>query len=51
MGAAVVAKLHSDPVFLEDLEAAKSEIAAARANSLAPTNDCKAEAEALRYGK
>ena len=51
MGAAVVAKLHSDPAFLKDLEIAKSEIAAARANSLAPANDCKAEAAALAYSK
>ena len=47
VGATVVARLHNDPVFRADLEAAKSEIAAARAAGQAPTRDCKAEAAAL----
>jgi acid phosphatase (class A) len=47
MGAATVARLHDQPEFLADLEAAKSELAAARAKSLPPQNDCKFEAEAL----
>ena len=47
MGAATVARLHDEPEFLADLEAAKSELAAARAKSLPPQNDCKFEAEAL----
>jgi acid phosphatase (class A) len=47
MGAAVVARLHADPAFRADVEAARSEIAAARAAGLAPTRDCKAEAAAL----
>ena len=47
MGAATVARLHDDPEFLADLAAAKSELAAVRARSLPPQNDCKFEAEAL----
>jgi acid phosphatase (class A) len=49
IGAAVVARLHADPVFLAQLAAAKRELAAARAKGLKPTNDCKAEAAALAY--
>jgi len=47
IGAATVARLHDEPEFLADLVAAKSELAAARAKSLPPQNDCKFEAEAL----
>jgi len=47
VGTAVVARLHDDPVFRADLEAARAEIAAARAAGQAPTRDCKAEAAAL----
>jgi len=47
MGAATVARLHADPVFRADLEAARTELAAARAKGLKPIRDCKAEAEAL----
>jgi acid phosphatase (class A) len=47
IGAATVARLHDEPEFLADLEAAKSELTAARAKSLPPQNDCKFEAEAL----
>jgi acid phosphatase (class A) len=47
MGAATVARLHADPVFQADLEAAKIELAAVRAKGLKPTRDCRAEAEAL----
>ncbi len=46
MGATTVARLHDQPEFLADLEAAKSELAAARAKSLPPRNDCKFEADA-----
>ena len=49
VGAAAVARLHADPVFRADLEAAKVEVAALRATDLQPTRDCKAEAEALAY--
>ena len=47
VGAATVARLHSDPLFRVDLESAKSEIAAVRAKGLKPGRDCKAEAAAL----
>jgi acid phosphatase (class A) len=47
MGAATVARLHADPAFRADLEAAKAEVAAARAKGLKPTGDCTAEAGAL----
>jgi acid phosphatase (class A) len=47
IGAATVSRLHSEPTFLADLEAAKSELAAARAGNLAPQRDCKFEADAL----
>jgi len=47
MGAATVARLHADPVFRADLEAARKELAAVRARGLEPVRDCKAEADAL----
>jgi acid phosphatase (class A) len=47
MGAATVARLHADPQFRADVEAAKAELAVVRAKGLQPTRDCKAEAEAL----
>lgn len=47
MGAATVARLHADPTFRADLEAARAEVAAARARGLKPTGDCRAEAHAL----
>lgn len=47
MGASAVARLHADPAFQADLEAAKIELAAARAKGLAPSGDCRTEAEAL----
>jgi acid phosphatase (class A) len=47
MGAATVARLHADPAFRADLEAARKELAAVRARGLAPSRDCKAEAAAL----
>ncbi len=47
MGAAVVARLHGDPSFRADAEAAGKELKAARARGLKPTRDCRAEAEAL----
>lgn len=46
MGAATVARLHADPVFREDVEAAKAELAAVRARGMKPTRDCKTEAAA-----
>jgi acid phosphatase (class A) len=47
IGAATVARLHAEPAFLADLEAAKSELKAARAKNLPPQRDCKFEADAL----
>jgi acid phosphatase (class A) len=47
MGAAAVARLHADPSFHTDIEAAKAELASVRAKVLKPTRDCQAEAEAL----
>ena len=51
MGAATVARLHADPVFLADLNAARGEVEAARAKSLKPAQDCAAEATALSQTK
>jgi acid phosphatase (class A) len=47
LGAATVARLHADPTFLADLDAAKAELAAVRAKALPPQRDCAAEAAAL----
>ncbi len=43
LGAYTVAKLHADPAFRADLEAAKAELEAVRAQGLKPTRDCNAE--------
>jgi acid phosphatase (class A) len=48
MGAATVARLHSDEVFMLDLAAAKIEMAAVRALGVAPGRDCDAEMGAMR---
>ncbi len=47
MGASAVAKLHSNPQFMADLEAAKKEVAALRAKGAKPNSDCTFEREAL----
>ncbi|KAB0672466.1 phosphatase PAP2 family protein [Oryzomonas sagensis] len=47
VAAAVVARLHADPAFRADVEAARTELAAARAKGLLPVRDCRTEAEAL----
>jgi acid phosphatase (class A) len=47
VGAGAVARLHADPAFRADLEAAKAELAAVRAKGLKPMRDCKEEAAAL----
>jgi acid phosphatase (class A) len=49
MGAATVARLHADPAFRSDLEAAKAEYATVRAQGLKPIRDCRSEAVALAY--
>lgn len=48
MGAGVVARLHANPIFRNDLEAARAELVAARTRDLKPTRDCDAEAAALK---
>ncbi|RJR33440.1 MAG: phosphatase PAP2 family protein [Desulfobacteraceae bacterium] len=50
VAAAVVAKLHTDKVFLAQLAAAKKELTAARAKGFKPSRDCEAEASALGLG-
>lgn len=45
MGAAVLTRLHADPGFQADLQAAKAEVETAR--KTAPTRDCAAESVAL----
>lgn len=47
VGAAVVAKLHSDPQFRADLEAARAELTAIRQQGAPPPADCAAESAAL----
>lgn len=47
IAAAVVARLHAEPHFRSDLDAAVVELAAVRARGGKPLHDCKAEAEAL----
>jgi acid phosphatase (class A) len=49
MGASTVARLHADPAFRADLEAAKAELAAVRAKGLKPIRDCQAEAAAMAF--
>jgi len=47
MGAAAVARLHADPGFRAELEAAKAEFAELQAKGVGPTRDCGLEREAL----
>jgi acid phosphatase (class A) len=47
MAAGTVARLHADPVFRADVEAARAELATVRKKSLKPARDCSAEAAAL----
>ena len=47
LGASTVARLHAEPAFRADLEEAKAELAAVRAQKLAPERDCAAEGAAL----
>ncbi len=49
MGAATVARLHADPAFRAELEAARAEYVAVCAKGLRPTRDCQAEADALAH--
>jgi len=47
LAAGTVARLHAEPAFRADLEAARAELAAVRGQGLKPTRDCAAEAAAL----
>ncbi|OPX99398.1 MAG: Major phosphate-irrepressible acid phosphatase precursor [Syntrophorhabdus sp. PtaB.Bin006] len=47
VGAGTVARLHADPAFRADVEAARVELATVREKGLKPTRDCKAEAAAM----
>lgn len=47
VGAATVARIHSDPVYVAQMAEAKKEIAAARAAGAQPPAHCAAEAQAL----
>lgn len=47
VAAGTVARLHADPAFRADLEAARAELIAVRNKGLKPTRDCIAEAAAL----
>ncbi|MEB3229399.1 MAG: phosphatase PAP2 family protein [Leptolyngbyaceae bacterium] len=51
MGAAVVARLHSEPDFLADMAAAKVEVAAVATRGWQPSPDCGAERAALAVGE
>jgi acid phosphatase (class A) len=48
MAAAVVARLHAEPEFRADVEAARAELAAMKAQNSPPVRDCKLEAQALQ---
>lgn len=48
VGAATVARLHADPTFRADIEAAKTELKAVWKKGLKPTRDCDAESQALK---
>jgi acid phosphatase (class A) len=47
MAAGTVARLHADPAFRADVEAARAELAVVRNRSLKPARDCSAEAAAM----
>jgi acid phosphatase (class A) len=47
MGAGAVARLHGDPTFRAEVQAAKAELAAVRAKGLKPQRDCTVERAAL----
>ncbi|MBS0316360.1 MAG: phosphatase PAP2 family protein [Proteobacteria bacterium] len=50
VGSATVARLHADPLFEAQLQAAKAEVAALRAHPQPMQRDCAAEAAALKLG-
>ncbi len=50
MGAATVARLHTDPTFQADFAVARQELLAVRAKGLTASGDCAAQAQALALG-
>jgi len=48
IGAATVARLHADPVFRAQFDAARQELTVVRAQGLPPQGDCATEATALK---
>ena len=50
VGAATVARLHADPTFRADMDAARDELAAVRAKGAPPKGDCTEEAKAMAMG-
>lgn len=48
VGAGTVARLHGDPVYRAELEAAKKEVAVVRKKGIKPARDCQAEDAALK---
>ncbi len=48
MGAATATRLHADPIFRADIDAARAEIAAVRTQGLAPSRDCTREAAQMK---
>ena len=51
IGAATVARLHADPVFTAQIEAAKREVLDARARGATASGDCAAQARVLGVGR
>jgi acid phosphatase (class A) len=51
VGAATVARLHAEPAFLRDLEAAKVELKTVREKKLPPQRDCQFETQALAQAR
>jgi acid phosphatase (class A) len=51
VGSAVVARLHAEPAFRNDVEAARTEIAALRSKGTVVGRDCEAEARAIESWK
>lgn len=51
MGSAAVAKLHSDPVFRAQLDAARMEVARARSSGLRASGDCVGEAAVMKVAR
>jgi acid phosphatase (class A) len=47
IGAATVARLHANPVFVAQMQAARAEVAKARSRGAAPQGNCAAEAETI----